>query len=111
MTSTAIRGELLKPQEVAKFLKVSVNTVYHMVTYSEIPAHYIRGSIRFDSADVDDYLFFSKFSGGYLKLSNVDKEHILNRIEDQIYHLRKYIERFINKSKKLSKENVNCNDI
>jgi len=60
MTSKVIRGELLTPQEVAKFLRVSPGTVQYMVSNYEIPVHRIRGSLRFDSADVDDYLFFSK---------------------------------------------------
>ena len=102
--SKVIRGEILKPQEVAKFLKVSVHTVYNMATNFEIPAHHIRCSLRFDSADIDDYLFFSKYCNGYLKLSNIDKEQILNRIDNQIYFLQKYIERFINISKKLLKK-------
>ena len=69
-----IRGELMTPTEVAKKFRVGLSTVYAMVTKYELPAHRIRGSLRFDSADVDDYLFFSKFSGGYIKLSAIDKE-------------------------------------
>ena len=102
--SKAIRGELFTPKEVAKFLKVSLSTVHCMVANFELPAHRIRGSLRFDSADIDDYLFFSKFSGGYLKLSEIDKEQLRNRIEDQIFHLRKYIEKFIDNPKKPSKK-------
>ena len=102
--SKPIRGELMTPAEVAKKFRVGLSTVYHMTTYGELPAHRIRSSLRFDSADVDDYLFFSKFSGGYIKLSAIDKEQLVNRFEDQIYHLRKYVESFIGIPKKPVKQ-------
>jgi len=100
-----IRGELMTPQEVAKKLRVSIHTIYHMTTNGELPAHRIRCSLRFDSADVDDYLFFSKFNySGFKLLSAIDKEQIMNRFEDQMAHLRRYIEKFINKSRNPSKK-------
>ena len=99
-----IRGELMTPHEVAKKLRVSINTIYNMTTNGELPAHRIRYSLRFDSADVDDYLFFSKFNYSGKKLSAIDKEQIMNRFEDQMAHLRCYIEKFINKPKNTSKK-------
>jgi len=99
-----IRGELMTPQEVAKKLRVGIHTVYNMATNGELPAHRIRCSLRFDSADVDDYLFFSKFNYSNFKLSAIDKEQILNRFEDQVAHSRRYVEDFINKSRRPPKK-------
>jgi hypothetical protein len=70
----------------------------------EIPVYHIRSSLRFDSADVDDYLFFSKFYHSNLKLSAIDKEQLVNRFEDQRYHLRRYIQKFIGETKKPPKK-------
>jgi len=91
-----IRGEFMTPKEVAKKLSICLQTVYEMITNNELPCHRIRCSIRFDSADVDDYIFFSKHHSGNLRLSDVDKEQIKNRFEDQLAHTRNYIDRFIN---------------
>jgi excisionase family DNA binding protein len=92
----AVRGELLTTPEVARKFRIGVSTVYQMAANGEIPSHHIRGNLRFDSADIDDYLFFSKFHGGYLNLSALDKKQILDRVENEIAHARRYIEKLIN---------------
>jgi len=91
----AVRGDLLKPAEAAERLRVSFKTVYSMYVKNELPGHRIRSCLRFDSADIDDYLFFSKFSGVNFKLSAIDKEQIIARIEAQEAFTRSYLEKFI----------------
>jgi excisionase family DNA binding protein len=92
-----VRSELLKLGQVAKILNIVISTVYQMCAKGELPAHRIGGSIRFDPADIDDYIFFSKFHGGTLKLSAIDKEQIIDRFEEQLAHLRKSLEKIINR--------------
>ena len=94
-----VRGEILLPEEVAKRLRVSLKTVYTMATKGELPTRHVRSMLRFDSMDVDDYLFFSKFHSGYLKLSEVDKKQIIERLEEQIHHTKNYLEMFFKKPK------------
>ena len=98
--SQAIRGELLTPSEVSKKFRVGLSTIYQMTANGELPAHHIRSSLRFDSADVDDYLFFSKFHGGYLKLSTTDKKLILDRFDDEVANAKRYVENLINGSRR-----------
>ena len=95
-----IRGELLTPKETAQRLRVGLKTVYNMATGNEIPPHYVRSCIRFDSADVDDYLFFSKFNGRKLILSNLDKKQLLERFQDQVAHAQQYVEKIINETRR-----------
>lgn len=95
-----VRGELLTPKEVAQRLRTCLKTVYNMAASGEIPPHRVRTNIRFDSADVDDYLFLSKFCRrpGNPGISVIEKEEILARFEDQVTHSRAYVEKIINES-------------
>jgi excisionase family DNA binding protein len=95
-----IRGYFLKPDEVAKKLNVCLKTVHNLATSNEIPPHRVRTSLRFDSADVDDYMFFSKFSRrvSNLSISRIEKEEILARFEDQVMQALAYVEKIINES-------------
>lgn len=97
-----IRGEVLKPKDVAERLKVSLKTVYNLAALDEIPSHRVRTGVRFDSADVDDYLFFSKFNrrGTNLSMSKIEKQEILARFDDQVLHARAYVEKIINEAGK-----------
>ena len=52
----------LTPHELAAILNVSRTTVYRLIETRSIPFHRINHSIRFSTADVDEYL----------KRSNVD---------------------------------------
>jgi excisionase family DNA binding protein len=100
-----LRGErLMTPQEVAGRLRVSVKTVYNMAAESEIPPHRIRGSLRFDAADIDDYIFFSKFRGGDIRYSPSDIKGVFERVNDQIEQAKRYMETFL--ASKSSKKEV-----
>jgi excisionase family DNA binding protein len=74
-----VRGELLTLTEVQKILKIGQSTVYTITKKNELPSHRIGGSIRIDSADLNDYLFFSKFSRG-TPLNDSDKSQIFERV-------------------------------
>jgi len=93
----SIRGELLKAAEVAEMLKVSPKLVYNMATANEIPAHMVRGAKRFDSADINDYLFLSKFAAGGVRLKPADAEELLRRLDERHASDRAYIKAFIEK--------------
>ena len=95
-----LRGQLLRPEEVAEKLRVSPKTVYNMAAQGDLPSRHVRSMLRFDSADIDDYLFFSKFHTGYLKLSRLDKKQILERVEEQFAHTKKYLDQFLKKINK-----------
>jgi excisionase family DNA binding protein len=52
-----MRENLLKPQELAAYLGISLNTVYSWVWSKKIPYHKPGGKlVRFNLADVDEYL-------------------------------------------------------
>jgi excisionase family DNA binding protein len=90
----AIRGgALMLPREVAEKLRVSVNTVYAMAANLEIPSHKIRCSLRFDPADIDDYLFFSKFSRNNFYILPKDIQEIKERVYDQVDHAISFVEK------------------
>lgn len=101
-TEKPVRGELIKLGDAAKRLNVSPKTAYVMINEGDIPAHRIRTCLRVDSADVDDYIFFSKFNHRQLKLTTIDKQQIINRFEEQLAHSRSYVEKFINESRRRS---------
>jgi excisionase family DNA binding protein len=91
-----IRGNcLMKPGDVAKKLAISVKTVYLMAADNELPPHRIRSCLRFDSADVDDYLFFSKYRQDNLHLTPSDKEELFNRVNDQIEQAKDFIQKLL----------------
>ena len=96
----ATRGDLLKPEEVAERLRISPKTVWTMADKNTLPPHRIGSLLMFDSADVEDYIFFSKFQGGGLALSAVDKKQLMSRVEEQMDFLRSYVERFVKESRR-----------
>jgi hypothetical protein len=98
--SRPIRGNcLLTAAEVARRLTVSAKEVYNMTKQNVLCPHRIQGVIRYDSADIDDYLFFSKFHDNYIHLKRFEAKEFLDRlnarIEDQITHTKNYIEEFV----------------
>ncbi|MDR0472354.1 MAG: helix-turn-helix domain-containing protein [Treponema sp.] len=95
-----VRGKLLTPKEVADEIRMGVKTVYVMAENGELPSHRVRCSLRFDSADVADYLFLSKFHSSNLKLSSVDKDQVLARIDDQLAHTRRYAEMLLKQGRR-----------
>lgn len=98
-----LRGELLIPEEVAQKLRMGMKSVYAMAANGEIPAHRIRCSLRFDSADVDDYIFFSKDYTGIrnLRLSDITVRDITERAYSQIDHTLNYIKKFAAQKKEV----------
>ena len=93
----SIRGKLLKPEEAAEILRICPKTVYNMATANEIPSCKVRSAVRFDSADIDDYLFLSKFSDGNTRLRPADAEEMLRRMDERHASDRAYIKAFIEK--------------
>ena len=94
-----LRGVILLPDEVAERLRVSQKTVYNMAADGDIPSLHVRSLLRFDSADIDDYLFFAKFHDGLLKLSSIDQKEIISRLEEQVEHTKRYLEKYFSKPK------------
>jgi excisionase family DNA binding protein len=96
-----IRGErLLTPEEVAEKLNVSVKTVYTMANDNELPPHRIRSLLRFDEADVFDYVFFSKFRRDNIHCKPSDIKELYERFNDQIEYSKEYVTKFINENVK-----------
>jgi hypothetical protein len=58
----ALRGELLTAVQVGERLKLNEKTIYNWKRTGELPIDYfyINGNLRFDSADVEDYVNLSK---------------------------------------------------
>jgi len=48
--------ELITPNELARFLKISKAGVYRLVDKRQIPFHKVMGSLRFDKEDVMSFL-------------------------------------------------------
>ena len=96
---SSIRGRLLTVTEVAKILNMSRAAVYEMARKSIIPYHQISCSIRFDSADIDDYLFFSKFGNYDFRLKNSDKEMLFERLEERHWQLKSYLEKLLSQGR------------
>jgi excisionase family DNA binding protein len=91
-----IRGDcLMRPGDVAKKLNVSVKTVYLMAADNELPPHRIRSCLRFDSADVDDYLFFSKYRRDNFRLTPSDKKELFERVNAQIEQAKDFIQKLL----------------
>jgi excisionase family DNA binding protein len=87
-----IRGQLLKPQEAADILRIDVKTVYAMAKKGELHPFRVSQSLRFDSADIEDYLFLSKFRNDKYIFKPEDIEDLFNRIYSQVEHAKKYIQ-------------------
>jgi excisionase family DNA binding protein len=96
-----LRGDLMTPDEVAEKLRMSVKSVYAMAANNEITPHKIRCSLRFDSADVDDYIFFSKYNTGIgnLRLSSITAHDIAERVYSEVDHAMNYINKFVPQAK------------
>jgi excisionase family DNA binding protein len=54
MSGTA--DELMTPQEVAHYLRVSKNKVYNLVKREDMPAYAIGGHLRFSKEQIDNWL-------------------------------------------------------
>jgi excisionase family DNA binding protein len=93
-----VRGELETFKEAAKRLRMGYSTFYEVIKKGYIePFDMPVGHLLVDSADVDDYLFFSKYNQNPGKrISNIEKEEIIARFEEQIMHTRAFIEKIIN---------------
>ena len=52
----SINENLIKPEELAKLLNVSKTSVYRMVESRVIPFFKIKGCLRFEKSDIQDYL-------------------------------------------------------
>ena len=95
-----VRGELLTFKEAAKRLRIGYSTFYEIIKKGYIePFNLPIGRKLIDSADVDDYLFFSKYSYGINSgIGKIEKEKIIARFEEQIMHTRAYIEKIIDEA-------------
>ena len=94
-----VRGELLTFNEAAKRLRMGNSTFYEVIKKGHIAPFYLpTGKSLVDSADVDDYLFFSKFNSPGISIGKIDKEKIIARFEEQIKHTRAYIEKIIDEA-------------
>ena len=51
-----IADELMTPQEVARYLRVSKNKVYNLVKQKAMPAYAIGGHLRFSKEQIDNWL-------------------------------------------------------
>jgi len=101
---TTVQERLLSVNEVAKVLSVSQRTVHDMAQKGDIPVHRIRGSIRFNPADVDDYIFFSKNTPSLMNIRPSDKEALIKRFDERNEEAKAYLESFFKRRKKTRKE-------
>jgi len=52
----AITNNLITPDELAEFLKISKSSVYRLVDERKLPFCKVGGSLRFRKSDIDKYL-------------------------------------------------------
>lgn len=100
----SIRGPLLNISEAAKILNVSRAEIYVMINKNIIPYHQINGSKRLDSADINDYLFFSKFGGNTSLIKKSDKVKIIEQVEERHAQFKKSLEQVLGISLPISEE-------
>ena len=48
--------EILTPTEAAEYLKVSMPTIYRLVTSKQLPAFKVKGSLRFKAMEIQRYI-------------------------------------------------------
>ncbi len=48
--------DLMTPQEVARYLKVSKNKIYNLVKQDDMPAYVIGGNLRFSKDQINNWL-------------------------------------------------------
>ena len=48
--------DLMTPQEVTRYLKVSKNKIYQLVKQNNMPAYVIGGNLRFSKEQIDTWL-------------------------------------------------------
>ena len=104
LPETEIR--LLTPRQVAKMLNVSYSTVADMANKNEIRAHRIRGSIRFDPADVEHYIFLTKNSYPPFQFNPSCKEELFQRMDNRHWQEKDYLEKLITKAAKDQKKRL-----
>jgi excisionase family DNA binding protein len=56
MATTQGRGGILTIPEIAKYLKVTVRTIYKLAAARKIPAFKVGGSWRFSKAEIDQWI-------------------------------------------------------
>ena len=53
---TEMVEELMTPQEVARYLRVSKNKIYQLVKQNSMPAYVIGGNLRFSRDQIETWL-------------------------------------------------------
>ncbi len=56
MVSTVVTSKLMKEKEAAKYLAISPRTMWSLREAGEIPAVRIGRSVRYDIADLDEFI-------------------------------------------------------
>jgi predicted DNA-binding transcriptional regulator AlpA len=88
-----VRGELLTAVQVGERLNLSEKTIYNWKKSGELPIDYfyINGNLRFDSADVEDYILLSRFKSQKAQLDPYHIEEWLERTEQQIADMKEFL--------------------
>ena len=91
------RGELYTVKEAAKHCRMGLSSMYKCIKRGYIvPFELPLGPTLIDSADLDDYIFFSRLKrDDRLIINKIDKEKIIARFEEQILHTRAYVEKIL----------------
>jgi hypothetical protein len=88
-----IRGRLMTAVEVGERLNLDETTIYNWRKSDKLPIDYfyINGNLRFDSADVEDYILLSRFKSQNAQLDPYHIEEWLERTEQQIADMKEFL--------------------
>jgi predicted DNA-binding transcriptional regulator AlpA len=90
-----LRGKMWTAAQVGKRLNLSEKTIYNWKASGELPIDYfyINGNLRFDSADVDDYISLSRCKSQKAQFDPNHLEEWLERTEGQIADMKKILKK------------------
>jgi excisionase family DNA binding protein len=107
---TPIRGaQLLNVKHVAKKLDVSLRTVYNMAEDGTLTTCKIRGCIRFDAIEVENYILLSKFRRDDYQFDFTanDIQDLFDRMSFQIEQTKLGLEKLIADKNQLIADKTN----
>jgi hypothetical protein len=88
-----VRGRLMTAVEVSERLNLDETTLYNWRKSDKLPIDYfyINGNLRFDSADVEDYILLSRFKSQKAQIDPYHIEEWLERTEQQIADMKAFL--------------------
>jgi predicted DNA-binding transcriptional regulator AlpA len=96
-----VRGELWTAAQVGGRLNLSEKTLYNWKAAGELPFDYfyINGNLRFDSADIEDYVTLSKVRSNKIQFDPYRVMDWIERTEQQLADMKDFVSEHIRAGK------------